>query len=136
VSRWASRYLSYLRLFTKVPAVRGRHEQAGAEEEEVTRETTMSDEVRVNGKANVLQVIQLLAQFLLLPLLWLIYQIYIDQGIMRLQIARMEGRIESHQVSSDMAIRVAAEKVALEAELAQLRAIIERHREKSTYDRK
>jgi hypothetical protein len=48
----------------------------------------------------------------------------------------MEGRIESHQVSSDMAIRVAAEKVALEAELAQLRAIIERHREKSSYDRK
>ena len=96
----------------------------------------MSDEVRVNGKANVLQVIQLLAQFLLLPLLWLIYQIYIDQGIMRLQIARMEGRIESHQESSDMAIRDAAEKVALEAELAQLRAIIERHREKSTYDRK
>ena len=97
----------------------------------------MSDEVKINGgKANILQVIQLLAQFLLLPLLWLIYQISIDQGIMRLQIARMEGRIESHQVSSDMAIRVAAEKVALEAELAQLRAIIERHREKSTYDRK
>jgi hypothetical protein len=135
LSQWTSRYLSYLRLLTQVPAVRGRHEQAGAEEE-VPKETTMSDEVRGNGKANVLQVIQLLAQFLLLPLLWLIYQIYIDQGIMRLQIARMEGRIESHQVSSDMATRVAAEKVALEAELAQLRAIIEHHREKSTYDRK
>jgi hypothetical protein len=35
-----------------------------------------------------------------------------------------------------MAVRVAAEKVAMEAELAQLRAIIDRHREKSTYDRK
>jgi hypothetical protein len=136
VSRWASSVLSYLRLLQKVPAVRRRYEQTGAEEEEVTRETTMPDEVRVNGKANVLQVIQLLAQFLLLPLLWLIYQIYLDQGIMRLQIARMESRIESHQVSSDMATRVAAEKVAMEAELAQLRAIIDRHREKSTYDRK
>jgi hypothetical protein len=53
---------------------------------------------------------------------------------MRLQIARMEGRIESHQVSSDMAIRVAAEKVALEAEIAELKAMIDRHREKSSYD--
>jgi len=96
----------------------------------------MPDDIRVNGKANVLQVIQLLAQFLLLPLLWLIYQIYIDQGMMKLQIARMEGRIESHQVSSDVAIRFAAEKVAMEAEIAQLRAVVDRHREKSSYDRK
>jgi hypothetical protein len=48
----------------------------------------------------------------------------------------MEGRIESHQVSSDVAIRFAAEKVAMEAEIAQLRAIVDRHREKSSYDRK
>jgi hypothetical protein len=46
----------------------------------------------------------------------------------------MEGRIESHQVSSDMALRVAAEKVALEAEIAELKAMIDRHREKSSYD--
>jgi hypothetical protein len=96
----------------------------------------MADEVRINGRASVLQIITVVAQFLLLPLLWLIYQMYLDVNVMKIQLARLEGRIESHQAASDLALRSTADKVRLEAEIENLKAMVDKHRAKSTYDRK
>lgn len=95
----------------------------------------MANGIEVNGKKDLLQIIQVVAQFLILPLLWLIYQMYLDVGSMKVQMARLEGRIESHQVTSDRAERAAEERRALEGEVVRLRSELDSHREKSTYDR-
>jgi hypothetical protein len=94
-----------------------------------------NDHTKENGKANIIQIIQLLAQFLLLPLCWMIYQMYVDINTMKVQLARLEGRIESNQLATDLALRGAADKVRLESELEHLRGIVNQHREKSTYDK-
>ena len=96
----------------------------------------MADEVKLNnGNVKILQIIQLMAQFLLLPLLWLIYQMYLDVNSMKIQLARLEGRIEAHQTASDIAIRSTADRVRLETEIEHLKGLIEKHRSKSTYDK-
>jgi hypothetical protein len=96
----------------------------------------MANGIEVNGKKDIFQVIQIVAQFLILPLLWLIYQMYLDVGIMKVQMARLEGRIENHQVTSDRMERAAEERRALETEVVRLRGELDAHRGKSTYDRK
>jgi type III secretory pathway component EscU len=85
----------------------------------------MTNDIRVNGKAPVLQVITVVAQFLLLPLLWLIYQMYTDLGIMKLQMARVEVRLE-----------LQGQRDELEREIKELQETLSDHREKSTYDKK
>jgi hypothetical protein len=96
----------------------------------------MANGIDVNGKKDIFQVIQIVAQFLILPFLWLIYQMYLDVGVMKVQMARLEGRIENHQVASDRMERAAEERRALEGEVVRLRTDLESHRAKSTYDRK
>jgi uncharacterized membrane protein len=95
----------------------------------------MANGIDVNGKKDIFQIVQIVAQFLILPLLWLIYQMYLDVGMMKVQMARLEGRIENHQITSDRAERAAEERRALEGEVIRLRNELEAHREKSTYDR-
>jgi hypothetical protein len=95
----------------------------------------MGSGIDVNGKTSLLQIVQVVAQFLILPLLWLIYQMYLDVGVMKVQMARLEGRIESHQITSDRSERAAEERRNLEAEMVRLRDELSAHREKSTYDR-
>jgi hypothetical protein len=95
----------------------------------------MANGIDANGKRDLLQIVQVVAQFLILPLLWLIYQMYLDVGLMKVQMARLEGRIESHQVTSDRTERAAEERRALESEVVRLRNELDSHREKSTYDK-
>lgn len=85
----------------------------------------MSNDIRVNGKAPLLQVLTMVAQFLLVPLIWLIYQMYLDIGIMKIQMARVEVRLE-----------LQVQKTELEREVKELRETLSSHRDKSTYDKR
>lgn len=91
----------------------------------------MANGVAANGKAQILQIISALAQFLLIPLLWLIYQMYLDIGIMKIQLAKLEGKFESHQEIAT----VKEKNKELERELEEVKSLVSNHRRKSTYDK-
>jgi hypothetical protein len=84
-----------------------------------------------NNKPQPLQILTAVAQFLLIPLLWLIYQMYLDIGFMKIQMAKLEGKFESHQEIA--AIR--EKNKELERELEEVKSLVSNHRRKSTYDK-
>lgn len=89
-----------------------------------------------NGRHTTpIQIISLVMQFLVIPALWLIWSMTMDISGMKVQMARLEGRLESHQSQTEREMITTMERKRLEQEIAELKDMIAAHRNKSTYDR-